>query len=299
MALSGLQFPIAAGDHEATIVEVGAALRRYAVGGEDITLTYGDEVLPPRSAGAVLVPWPNRLRDGKYSFEGLELQLPLTEPSTGNASHGLGRWERWTPVRHDASAVTMALDIVPQTGWPFEVRVEVTYAVHTEYGLSVTAVAYNLGRGRAPFGAGFHPYLAVRGHALSEVSVRLPARQRLVLDEVQVPVGVQAVAKTPFDFRRGRRLREVRMDDGFTGLHTEDGRGFAEVHTRSGGARLWFDETYRFLQVFTCDALLDNTSAIAIEPMTCAADAFNSGRGLIVLEPGGTWSGSWGIQPLA
>ncbi len=298
MALSGQQYLIRAGDHEAVIVEVGAGLRSYSVAGVEVTPTYGDDVLAPKCCGAVLVPWPNRVRAGQYSFEGTDLQLPLTEPAKANASHGLGRWVRWRVRDHGVASVTMSLDVVPQVGWPFEVRVDVTYTLDAQYGLSVTALAHNHGSGRAPFGAGFHPYLALHGHSLDEVTLRLPARQRLLLDEMQIPIGAQPVDETVHDFTAGRVLGSLRMDDGFTELHTEQGRGLAEVLTPSGGARLWFDATYRYLQVFTPDPLIDGVPAIALEPMTCAADAFNSGHGLIVLEAGGTWAGTWGIQPL-
>ena len=88
------------------------------------------------------------------------------------------------------------------------------------------------------------------------------------------------------------------MDDGFTGLSLDGGRGFAEVRTKKAGARIWFDATFRYLQVFTPDVLVDGRPGVAVEPMTCAADAFNSTDGLIVLAPGGIWAGSWGIQPL-
>jgi aldose 1-epimerase len=114
-----------------------------------------------------------------------------------------------------------------------------------------------------------------------------------------VPVGVRSVAGSSYDLRRGRRLRDVRFDDGFTGLSIENGRGVAELRTPSGGAQLWFDETFRFLQVFTADSLSRNQPGVAIEPMTCAPNAFNTGNGLIVLEPGSAWSGSWGIMPIS
>jgi len=298
MGLTGRQFTIAAGDHEATVVEVGAGLRRYAHRGVDVTFTYGDGDLPPKGCGAVLVPWPNRLRGGKYTFDGKAYQLPLSEPPTGNAIHGLGRWARWVPVRHETSAVTLALDIVPQAGWPFEVRVEVTYALDAVGGLAVTGVARNTGTGRAPFGAGFHPYLSTRGHGIGEVTVKVPARDRIVLDEAKVPVGMQSVAGTPYDLRRGRRLGALRLDDGFAGLSTAGGRGAVLVRTRSGGAQVWFDETFRFVQVFTPDLVAGGLPGVAVEPMTCPADAFNSGTGLIVLTPRDSWTGSWGIQPL-
>jgi aldose 1-epimerase len=298
MALTGRQFDIVAGDHEATVVEVGAGLRRYAHHGTDVTATYSEIELPPKGCGAVLVPWPNRLRGGKYTFDGTTHQLALTEPLVSNAIHGLGRWARWARVRHERAAVTLALDIVPQPGYPFQVRVELTYALDAEHGLSVTALARNIGLERAPFGAGFHPYLATHGHALGDVTVKVPAGERIVLDEAKVPIGAQRVAGTGYDLRRGRRLGELRMDDGFTGFATVAGRSAVEVRTRSGGAQLWFDETFRYVQVFTPDAVAGGRPAVAVEPMTCPADAFNSGASLIVLAPGEYWTGSWGIEPL-
>jgi aldose 1-epimerase len=297
--LSGRQYVIEAGAHRATVVEVGGALQRYTFNGVDVTCTYGEDVLAPRGCGITLVPWPNRIRGGKYTFEGTTYQLPITEPAAGNALHGLGRWARWTKVRQAPDQVTLRLDIVPQTGYPFEVRVETTYALHAEHGLMVSIGARNLGGQRAPFGAGSHPYLSTHGHKLDDVTLQLPARELIVADEKGVPVGSRAVAGGDRDFRRGKRLRALRLDDTFTGVATHDGRGTAELRTRDGGARLWFDETYRFLQVFTWDSLTPDQPGVAIEPMTCAPNAFNSGAGLIVLDPGGAWSGSWGLVPLS
>jgi aldose 1-epimerase len=296
---SGRQYVIEAGGHRATVVEVGAALKSYTLDDVDVTCTYGDDELPPKGCGSTLVPWPNRLRGGRYTFEGVDYQLAITEPAARNAIHGLGRWARWRSVKHEVDQVTLRLDIVPQPGYPFEVRTEVTYALQPQHGLVVTLGARNLGRGRAPFGAGSHPYLSTRGHALADTTLTVAAQERLVVDDKLVPVGVRSVAGSSYDLRRGRRLRDVRFDDGFTGLSIENGRGVAELRTPSGGAQLWFDETFRFLQVFTADSLSRNQPGVAIEPMTCAPNAFNTGNGLIVLEPGSAWSGSWGIMPIS
>ena len=298
MNLSGAQYVIEAGAHRVTIVEVGAALQRYTFDSVDVTGTYGMDELPPKACGIVLVPWPNRIRDGKYSFEGTDYQLALTEPAARNAIHGLGRWARWTAVAHELSVVTLRLDVVPQNGYPFPVRVEVTYLVDAQRGLAVTITARNLGSRRAPFGAGSHPYLSTRGHALADVTLRLPAAERLVMDEKGVPVGVRPVAGSEHDLRRGKRLKSLRMDDGFTALPADPAERYAELRTPDGtGARLWFDPGFGYLQVLTLDALTPGRAAVAVEPMTCAPDAFNSGAGRIVLEPGGSWSGTWGITP--
>lgn len=298
MSLTGRPYVITAGAHRATIVEVGAGLRNYTLDGVDVTASYGEDMLPPRASGITLVPWPNRMREGRYTFEGTTYQLPLTEPASRTAIHGLGRWQRWAKVRHQDDQVTLRLDIVPQNGYPFEVRVETTYALHPERGLQVTLTARNVGARRAPFGAGSHPYISTRGHALADTVVQIPAREMLVLDDRGVPIGSRSVAGTAHDLRRAKRLRALRLDDTFTGLGTADGRGTVEVRTPGGGAQLWFDETFRFLQIFTLDALTPNQPGVAVEPMTCAPDAFNSGAGLIVLDPGGAWSGSWGIVPI-
>ena len=298
MGLSGREFVISAADHEATIVEVGGGLRTYTHGGRAVLAGYPNDHLQPKCAGGVLVPWPNRLRDGRYAFDGEQFQVALTEPKAGNAIHGLGRWERWRVLEHQPDSALLRLDIVPQTGWPFEIRVDIRYSLDPVAGLSVVTEATNVGTRRTPFGAGFHPYLATGGAALHDVTVMLPAAQRLVVDEVQVPVGEQAVDGTHYDLRKGRKLKNLRMDDGFTDLTLVDGRGAAEVHGKGGGARLWFDATFRYLQVFTPEELTAGTPAVAIEPMTCAPDAFNSGQGLLILEPDAGWTGAWGVTPL-
>jgi aldose 1-epimerase len=298
MALTGQQYRIIAGGHEATVVEVGAGLRSYTVDGAPVTVGYGEDVLPPKGCGSVLVPWPNRVRGGRYTFDGLQQRLALTEPALGNAIHGLGRWARWSLIEQQPSLVSLGIDLVPQSGWPFEARVEVTYALHPVTGLGVSATAVNTGQRRAPFGAGFHPYLATRGKGIGEMRLTVPARERLLVDEAQVPVGVQSVSGSPYDLRRGRRLHDLRLDDAFTALSYDHGRAAVQLRTRSGGARVWFDQAFRFVQIYTLDELTDGQPGIAVEPMTCAPNAFNSGDGLVVLEPGDRWDGSWGIQPV-
>src|SRR3712207_4471121 len=92
---SGTQWTIEAGGHRAVIVEVGGGLRTYTVDGEDIVDGYGPDELAPASAGQVLAPWPNRIRDGRYTFGGEEHQLALSEAPRHNAIHGLVSWVRW------------------------------------------------------------------------------------------------------------------------------------------------------------------------------------------------------------
>ena len=91
IAPSGEQFEIAAGDQQAVVVEVGGGLRSYSAGGRKLVDGYGADEMSSSGRGQVLIPWPNRLQDGSYEFDGRRHQLPLNEPQHHNASHGLVR----------------------------------------------------------------------------------------------------------------------------------------------------------------------------------------------------------------
>lgn len=298
VALTGRQFPIAAGRFHAVVVEVGAGLRAFSEADRPVTCNYDEDVLPPKGCGAVLVPWPNRIRDGSYDFDAAHYQLPLTDPPTSTAIHGLARWARWRPTEHTLSAVTLALDVVPQTGYPFEVRVEVRYELDEAEGLQISVVARNVGERRAPFGAGFHPYVSAGAAALDELTVQLPAQTQLLLDDRSLPVGRRPVAGTDRDLRSGLLLGATRLDDAFTDLAPAEGIVRASVRRPDGGAEIWFDDAFGYAQVFTHD-FGGGQAGVAIEPMSCPADAFNSGDGLVVLEPAASWQGRWGIRPLS
>jgi len=293
MALSGEQFTIRAGEHVATVVSIGAGLREYQVGDREVVPRYGDG-LPPKCSGASLLPWPNRIRDGRYSFEGVEQQLALTEPKLSNASHGLARYEEWAVAELGEQLVSLELRIPPQNGWTYELTTRVTYELDEQSGLTVRASATNHGTTRAPFGAGFHPYLAIGAARLADVALQIPAATRLTTDERLIPIGTEAVERTDYDFRAPRPIGTTRLDDAYGDLTGRE----ATVRLPDGhGATLWFDGSFGYLQVFTPEVLVDGRAAVAIEPMTCPANAFNSGEGLLVLEPGEGWAGTWGIAP--
>ena len=291
MVFSGERFSISAGGYRAEIAEVGAALAGLWLDDRAVTVDSGPDRLPAKSSGTVLVPWPNRIRDGRYRFDGSQLQLPLSEPATGNAVHGLVRWVRWTAIDRQPAAVSLAYDLVPQPGYPFELRLELRYALDPIAGLSVRLAASNTGRQPAPFGVGFHPYLDLAEHELDTAQLQLPAGTVLVTDDQQIPIGHQPVAGTSFDFQRLRPIGEVRLDHGFTDLSGNA----AVLQAADRTVRLHWQPAFTHLQVFTPPVITPGRHAVAIEPMSCAADAFNSGAGLVRLEPGGSWSGGWGI----
>ena len=96
IAPSGAQIEIAAGDQQAVVVEIGGGLRGYSAGGLELVDGYGADEMSSSGRGQVLIPWPNRLQDGSYEFNGQHHQLPLNEPECCNAIQGLVRWTVWT-----------------------------------------------------------------------------------------------------------------------------------------------------------------------------------------------------------
>lgn len=291
MALSGARYSITAAGYRAEIAEVGAALAGLWHDEQPVTVDCRPDQLPPKSAGCVLVPWPNRIRDGRYRFDGVDYQLPLTEPAKLNATHGLVKWVRWQCLEQDPASVLLGCDVVPQTGYPFEIRLRLRYSVSAD-GLAVRLTAGNLGADPAPFGAGFHPYLDLADYPVDEAELLIPAESVLRTDERQIPVGRLPVAGTAFDLRRLRPLGELRLDHGFADLV---GR-VAVLRTARRRLELHWDAAFRYLQVFTPPAITPGRNAVAIEPMSCPANAFNSGEGMRRLAPGEEWTGSWGIR---
>ncbi|MFB9237114.1 aldose 1-epimerase family protein [Plantactinospora siamensis] len=298
---SGAQWTIAAGGHEAVVVEVGGGLRSYRHDGVDYLDGYGVDEISPGRAGHVLAPWPNRIRDGRYTFGERTLQLDLSEPERNVAIHGLVSWVRWRLVEQSADAVTVEYDLPPHPGYPWALRLRTRWSVGPD-GLRAEHQATNLAGEPAPFGFSVHPYLQVPGVAVDDLSLRLPARTRLLLDGRLLPVGAAKVAGTEYDWTTARPIGDARLDLAFGEvIRGEDGCSAVSLTAPDGsaGVRIWSDREFGWWQVFTGDSLPGerHRRSVAIEPMTCPPDAFRSGKDLIVLEPGKEWRGTWGIQP--
>ena len=297
---SGEQFEISFGDQRATVVEVGGGIRSYAVGERPVLDPYPREAMCDGAHGAPLIPWPNRLADGRYSCDGVEYQLALTEPERGNAIHGLLRWRNWAALERASDRVVMAIRLHPMTGWPFLLEVSVDYSLADD-GLTVETRARNAGRAPCPFGSGQHPYLSPGAGLVDECILEVTAATRILVDEQrQLPVGREPVDGTEFDFRSPRRIGPLQADHAFADLE-RDGDGLAWI-TLTGPdgltAGLWCDEAYPFLQLYSGDTLAPERRrrGLGAEPMTCPANALQSGEGVVRLEPGETFASRWGVR---
>lgn len=299
---TGEQWVIAYGHQEVVVTEVGATLRSYTLAGRDVLDGFGPHEWSHAGRGQVLAPWPNRLGDGKYEFRGLRAQAALDEPSLGNAIHGLVRWMPWHLEAGAQNVVSLRCTIRPTPGYPWSVELRCEYRLRRD-GLVVTTEATGAGDVAAPLGLGFHPYLRAGGELVDSARLILPASRRLVLDGRSLPTGeVEDVAGTEFDFRMGRKIGATRLDTAFTALRRgTDGMARASLEDpESGvGVDLWADDRFRYLMCYTADTVEPDRRrrSLAIEPMTCPPDAFRSGKDLIVLEPGESWEGSWGLHP--
>jgi len=311
--LSGTQYTLRAGDDEAVIASVGASLRSFRHADRDLVVPFDADVVRPAYRGATLAPWPNRIVDGRYEFAGVEYQTAITEPGRGHALHGLVAWLDFEAIDRGASHVTLAATIEAQTGYPWRVRVEVRYELGGA-GLTQTVTAINESAEAAPFGTGPHPYLVAGSSPLDEWTLELPAATVLeVTPDRLSPVATASVTSDAdrFDFRAPRVLGAVEIDHAFTDL-TRDGAGVATVRVTDAaagtGVQLTWDAACPWVQVHTADqpggpGTPGHRAGLAVEPMTCAPDAFNAARydyeaGLRVIAPGGPGSASWSISAL-
>lgn len=304
-------FEIRGGGYRAEIVAVGAGLRVLdydgPTGNRALTETWDLGSKPPLSAGLVLAPWPNRIRDGHFMFDGIEHQLEITEPALGNASHGFVRRRNWNLVEHAFDRVELAVDVGLHKGWPYPLELTIVYEVD-ESGLTVTHTATNKGATPSPFGLGMHTFIRAGDFPLDECSLHLAAGTRLPIDtERMLPNAYsQAVEGTDFDFRTPRSLDGVQLDTPYSALDVIDGTGRTqhELLAPDGtGTALWTTREFPWIQAFIADpangkGYPDRGRALALEPMTCPPDAFNSGIGMLVLGPGETWTGTWGMKVL-
>ena len=297
MSLTGQQTTLTHGDQVATIASLGAALRIYTVGGRDVVLPYGEDEFPPAFAGMVLAPWPNRLRDGQYTFGGEDLQVAVSEPDRGTALHGLASFQYWTVASATDTSVTLTFDLAPSPGYPFQLALATTYTL-SDAGLAITTEARNVGSSALPYGVGFHPWFAPGGTALDECTLQLTAGQNVTVDERLLPTGAVPVAGN-FDIREPRSLAGVAFDDAWVApALDEDGLSWARLGWADGSTvEIWADSEAKAWQVCTGDQVdAIRRAGVAIEPMSCIADAFRTGDDLVTLQPGESHSLTWGVR---
>lgn len=273
----------------------GGGMRRLTVGNWEVLDPYPPGTVVEGWPGSVLLPWPNRIRDGRWAWQGRQLQLEVSSPEAPHAIHGLVAWQPWKALETSDDAVTVGTVVDPHPGYPFRLAAALDYRLGTD-GLTVTARVRNLGAEPAPFGVGMHPYLAVGAGEdgdIGNADLHLPVRTTLELDG-----GLPTGRRSAFDGAVGR-IGNRALDDALTDLvRDDDGWARARLHGPAGTLELAVDGAWPWLQVFTGDVLPEGRRrrALAVEPMTCPPNAFADGVDLLVLAPGDEWAGTWSLS---
>ncbi|NKX49300.1 aldose 1-epimerase family protein [Arthrobacter deserti] len=299
---SGRQYEIRSGDQLAVLTEVGGGLRDYRLGGRPLVDGFREDEMSTGARGQTLIPWPNRIGGGSYQWDGGTLQLDLSEPDKGGAIHGLTRWRNWQAVDAAADRISFTCTLHACQGWPWVLDCRLDYRLD-DGGLTVVTTATNRSGTPCPYGTGAHPYLSTGGQVIDADLAQVPGSTYLPVDEAGTPTGREPVEGTEYDLRSLRELGSRQIDVAYTDL-ARGPDGLARVRMlrpdRSAGVELWVDEGYGYLEIFTGDTLPEHghrRTGLGVEPMTCAPDAFNSGEGLVILEPGQSHRASWGISP--
>jgi aldose 1-epimerase len=172
--------------------------------------------------------------------------------------------------------------------YPGKLQLQVIYEI-IESGIEITVLSENIGDISAPYGVSIHTYL-VAGASVknNDLFLQIPADQFLEVDaERLLPIKLQPVTGSSFDFTNSKKISDLFIDHAFK-YSSNYSRSSSLLDQDRGGVEMIFDDQSKWIQIHTADRDLqaDSRMAVAIEPMTCPPDAFNSGIDLIVLEPG-------------
>ncbi|MCQ9163723.1 MULTISPECIES: aldose 1-epimerase family protein [unclassified Arthrobacter] len=297
--MNGSGYLITSGGYTARIVPRGAALCELRHRGRDLVVPFAPGAPVPDFRGIIAAPWPNRVADGTYRWDGAGYRLPLNEPGRGTALHGLVHDVEWALETHDDDRLALRCSVAPSEGYPSALEVRAGYVLDAD-GLHCTVTAINVGAAAAPYGVCPHPYLVAGDAPLDEWTLSLPASSFLaVTADRLLPLGLESVAGHEFDFREPRAIGATQIDHAFTNMAADvSGASRLLLSDPSGTyVGVQWDGACPWLQIHTADkpAGQPGRRGLAVEPMTCPPDAFNSGTDLIRLEPGGMHTAGWSI----
>lgn len=298
----GRRIELRAGGYRAEVSSVGAILESLTIDGRDLVVRSPQDGPMLLHRGAIVAPWPNRIGDGRYTWDGHDLQVPITEAERGNALHGLICYQNFDAEQRSESEAVLRTDLFPTPGYPFHLELDVTYRLDASTGLTTTVTARNIGDADAPYGVCPHPYLIAGPEPLDTWRLQVGFGTMLEVDaERLLPTGTAAVRPGgPFDFRDGRVLGDQSIDHAFTDLDRDADGSLRVTLTAPGGTgvELSAASACTWLQVHTADRPEpeNNRAGLAVEPMTCPPDAFRSGRDIMRLRPDHTHTASWAIR---
>lgn len=251
---------------------------------------------PGAVKGNLLFPFPNRVNEGKYVFGGEKYQLPINEITRGHALHGLLYQADFEVVAQGASATGAFLILEYESdgkaeGYPFKYLLDLDFRLNDE-GFSCKVVVQNLEEKEIPVGFGYHPSFKLGGR-IDEMLLKLPIHSQVALDSRMIPTGEELPSDKCLEFSR------IEGDSFNHTFHVDEENALAVTQLydpKQNVSLVVWQHTgpnqFNYLQVYTPAS----RESIAIEPMTCAPDAFNNGKGLILLQPDETIEATFGVR---
>ena len=290
----------------ATINILGGGIKEYYIEKngkrQDIIYGYSKDEEKSGSMGDVLFPFPGRVEDSKYSFDGHDYELSGLRIKDGHAIHGFAKWVEWEIIAQSENFVTLRFEMKKEDyvekGFPFSLELIIEYSLG-EDGLVCKAKVKNIGEEKAPFGLGFHPYFSVNGAKVDEMSLQIPAKKMVEFATNLKPTGKFPDPSGDLDFRTSKEIGSTVIDNCFTDLNYEDGKAKTILSTGDGKITIWQDQNLPYLQLYSADTIGEEhrRGGLAIEAQTCTGFALNCPEmGLRVLEPEEEYKVSWGVQ---
>jgi len=297
------------GGWQLVVAPYGASLRglfRLGPDGrrEEVITGYSGAGGKAGGQGDVLIPFPGRVAQGRYAFEGHEYQMDKNDAEGPNAIHGFLRKVLWDSEQASEGAITFttALAADAHPGYPFALGARVTYSL-SDTGLTCAFALGNLGETPAPVGAGFHPYFTVGSALIDTNTLQVPFESYLEFDDSLLPTGRVLPARgTALDFQSARPIGGTVFNtcyaDPQRGAEGQARISLSDPATRKS-LTVWMDAAFEYVVLYSGDPLPEShrRRSLAIEPMTCGSDALNHPAwGLRTLAPGETLSGASGVS---
>ena len=298
---TGNQYVISSGEWSAVVTELGASLRELKWRGEDLIVPFDPNKVIPCCNGWVLAPYPNRVTNGQYSFDGEDYQMPIDEFDRQSSLHGYAYRYMWELVDLQESHVTLSWRSPDIAGYPFDITITATYALD-ENGLTETFTVHNNDSVKAPWAFGIHPWLAngKQGATAAErdadsaaCHLQIKAASHVTVNEALIPTGTEPVTGI-YDLNDGPTLEGRAFDDAWVDVERAADGTTTTTFTRPDGieVKIIGDETINAWQCYTATGapFAEHPYGIAVEPMTAPANAFRTGDHLVTLAPNGDYT---------
>lgn len=240
----------------------------------------------------ILFPFPNRLNDGKYQWEGATYTFPINNEATSNAIHGFARdcvfgVEQVVLTPQSAAISCILKHNGHPTGYPFAFTLRLQFTIDNDNTFTLQASCLNRHHHAIPVGFGWHPYFRLTPRA-NDHFLKMPDCSRVEINDRMIPTGKRSEYT---DFQRKQRVKDTFLDTCFAAKRPSPYRldlwgGNHKIGVSASGKQC------PFFQIFTPP----HRESIALEPMSCNVNAFLNGEGLVSLAPGKTWKADMKIQ---